>query len=539
MSGRPMPTPEPASARGCVSDDEVAAFMDGQLDPVAVAALELHLTSCPACRRLLSLVVRASQSVAPAGAEPAPAHDVVLAPGVRVGRFVVLEPVGAGAMGTVYAAHDPLLHRKVALKVLRREELESLGGTSRRDRLRYEAQAMAQLAHPNVVTVHDVLAVGERIVVAMELVDGPTLASWIREAPRNWREILKVLLAAGEGLAAAHAAGLVHRDFKPDNVFIGRDGRVRVGDFGLAHEQSFAPATGEPGATPTRTHGMAGTPYYMAPEQFLGQPTNAAADQFSFCVTAYKAITGEHPFAGDSFETLARAVSEGRLRHARPPKRLPRWLFTVLRRGLAVHPADRYPSMQALLAALAAGPRQARVRRGALACVLVAACGITFAIAHQVSTREPAVVHVRAPPDGRYHFVQAGSRKCLDVDRGGTADGTGVQQWPCGRGPAQAFAVEDQGNGTHRLLDVHSSQCVDVYGSGTADGTIIQLWTCNNTMAQSFVLEARSDGALRLRNRASKKCLRIDGGSSEDGAMVRLWHCDGSDAEWWYPKAEE
>jgi eukaryotic-like serine/threonine-protein kinase len=233
------------------------------------------------------------------------------------------------------------------------------------ERLRREAQAMAKLAHPNVVTVHEVDTVGERIYIAMELVEGQTFGAWMREQPRGWREIVAKLMPAGEGLAAAHEAGLVHRDFKPENVFVGKDGRVRVGDFGLARPAS----PNEPPSTDglkaaavegphTQTGSLVGTPFYMAPEQFLGHPVDARTDQFSFCVALYVAIVGEHPFGGGALEDMARAVCQGQLRPPPRPDPLPRWLRRVLARGLAVDPEDRYPSMKALLGALGRDPRR-------------------------------------------------------------------------------------------------------------------------------------------------------------------------------------
>jgi hypothetical protein len=380
---------------GCLDPDDVVAFLHARLDPASLRTLEHHVSGCTECRELLSALAR--DEAAPTGAMPGASgehgEDIALActvpwaephpdlpQGARVGRYIVATKLGAGAMGVVYAAHDPELDRRIALKILRPGRF--VGGEREfvRDRLRIEAQAMAQLAHPNVVTVHDVGSVDDQIFIAMELVDGQTLASWLAAAPRDWRAVVAAFLAAGRGLAAAHTAGMVHRDFKPENVLVGHDGRVRVGDFGLARmlgteasdRSDERPGADRAGGSENLTGSLVGTPYYMAPERFLCRAADARSDQFSFCVALYAAIARQHPFAGTDVEGVVEAVAEGRLR--RPPARsvLPRTLLRVLRRGLATDPADRYPSMDTLLEAL--GREQGK--RGselALAAVLVAA----------------------------------------------------------------------------------------------------------------------------------------------------------------------
>jgi len=189
-----------------------------------------------------------------------------------VGRFEIRAQVGAGGMGVVYRAHDPSLQREVALKLLHPDAARS---PERRARLLREARAMAKIAHPNVIHVYEVGSIGEHDFVAMELVDGPTLAGWMKEGDRDWQAVLRVFLLAGRGLQAAHAKGLVHRDFKPSNVLLTSDGRVMVTDFGLAvaaREDQAAPSdSADDNATATtRTGAIAGTPAYMAPEQFAG-----------------------------------------------------------------------------------------------------------------------------------------------------------------------------------------------------------------------------------------------------------------------------
>jgi eukaryotic-like serine/threonine-protein kinase len=249
-----------------------------------------------------------------------------------LGRFRVLERLGEGGMGVVYAAYDPDLDRGVALKVVR------VAGD--RDAALAESKALARLSHPHVVPIYDVGLDGDHVYIAMELVRGETLRAW--QNGRSARDVLDAYRQAGQALEAAHAAGLVHRDFKPDNAIVGRDGRLRVVDFGLACEAAIDGAA--EGAV------IAGTPRYMAPEQARGAPVTTAADQYSFCVALGEALTPESSSP------------------------LPRWLIPVLQRGLADDPADRYPSMSDLLRALARDP--ARVRRWRLGLALSLALGV-------------------------------------------------------------------------------------------------------------------------------------------------------------------
>ena len=285
------------------------------------------------------------------------------APPAKIGRFTLLARIGRGAMGDVYAAHDPLLDRKIALKLLRPG-----AGVDAHERgwLLHEARAAARLAHPNVVAIHDVGELGDDdggIYVAMEFIAGMTLRAWLRERGSR-AQILDVFVHAGRGLAAAHEAGVVHRDFKPENVLICRgDGgrlRVRVVDFGLARVVGH-------GAPETAT-GVAGTPAYMAPEQHRRGPVDARADQFSFCVALHEALTGRHPFGADEpgaggERVLARILAQER---PRGDQATPGWLRRVLRRGLMATPSARYASMQDILRELEATPTRRR-RRGLLA----------------------------------------------------------------------------------------------------------------------------------------------------------------------------
>lgn len=295
----------------------------------------------------------------------------------RIGRFAVLRKLGEGGMGAVYSAYDEELDRRVAIKVVRGA---LAGDTLGHARMQREAQAMARLSHPNVVQVYDVGMHAGELFIAMEFVRGVTLERWEEAIDRGSEagigEIVAMYRQAGEGLAAAHAVGLVHRDFKPENVLVGEDGRARVLDFGIAAASGAEGAPrGREGRSGggggggllasdlTQTGSVMGTPAFMAPEQFLARPTDARTDQFSFCVSLYSALYGEEAFGGDSFVSRQAAVCGGEIADAPPGAKVPGWLRAVLLRGLQVLPEERFPSMAALLAALAADPEAARGRR--------------------------------------------------------------------------------------------------------------------------------------------------------------------------------
>ncbi|MDC0675579.1 serine/threonine-protein kinase [Nannocystis radixulma] len=300
---------------------------------------------------------RATARAALFGGEPEP---------VQVGRYTLLRQVGVGGMGTVFAAYDQQLGRTVAVKLMHRDRGQG------RARLLREAQALARLSHPNVVAVHEVGAVGDRVFVAMEFVEGRTLEDVMHpnDGPRRpWQQLLPLLIQAGRGLAAAHAAGIVHRDFKPSNVMVGADGRVRVVDFGIARTDVWD----EPDTIPedqasrtlarlTVTGGVMGTPRYMSPEQFRGEPVDARSDQFSFCVVLYEALHGQGPFAARTLSELAEVVSSGNVRPPPSNSGVPRRIEQAIRRGLAATPAARYPSMEALLVGLSLEPSARRGR---------------------------------------------------------------------------------------------------------------------------------------------------------------------------------
>jgi len=356
----------------CPTADDLGAFAEGAVSADHAALIERHLDRCAACRRLVSTLAAAGSSDDVAMLATVPTLPAATGggphQGQRLGRFTLVRRLGEGGMGEVWAAHDPELDREVALKLLHVEAL-SLDDDARA-RLRREAQAMARLTHPNVVRIYELASDGELVFCAMELVDGVTLRDWLGTR-RPWREVLAVLLDAGRGVAAAHAAGLVHRDVKPDNILIARDGRTLVGDFGLAKLIDLGATEPVPaslrgalasGSVRTRTGAMVGTPLYMPPEQLDGGDVDALSDQFSFCVSMYEALFGARPYDGATLDALAAAVRKG----AAPPadrRDVPRPLVRCILRGLATDKHARWPSMDALLAAIeraAAAPRRRR-----------------------------------------------------------------------------------------------------------------------------------------------------------------------------------
>lgn len=354
-------------------------------------------------------------------------HELAnLTRGTLIGRYVVLNKIGSGGMGVVYAAYDPELDRKVAVKVLVVGFSGGGGRTEGRARLLREAQALAKLSHPNVVSIYDVGTVDDRVWLAMEFVDGMTLGAWLKAKPRGWREIRDVLVAAGRGLAAAHKKGMLHRDFKPDNVMVGVDGRVRVMDFGLAradedaagaeamsrlYESAIQEATSISGnltgsarsasglmnSDVTRAGALLGTPAYLAPEIFRGDRWSASTDQFAFCVTLWEALYGERPFDGDNLVELATHVLEGTMRPPPRANKVPGWLRRVCLRGLAVDPDRRFADMPAVLAALQRDPAQARWRIGVgLATLALLAGGWTWQYLGERKAREDCLAQADA-----------------------------------------------------------------------------------------------------------------------------------------------
>ncbi|HEX4422084.1 MAG TPA: serine/threonine-protein kinase [Kofleriaceae bacterium] len=408
----------------CLDANAVQDLMSGTLDAAARGDAIAHLDGCADCRDLISLLARevagAARPAAPraaaraadalldtqdsdagkpsqlglmstaavggaaggaaAGGAAGAAIDIrprrIESPSMTgriLGRYTLTDRLGVGAMGVVYRADDIGLGRQVALKLLHRPD-EALT-----ERLVREARSMAQVNHPHVVTVYDVGVTDGLTYIAMELVPGTSLRHW-QQQPHSVAEIVAAYIAAGRGLAAAHAAGIVHRDFKPDNCLVGSDGRIRVTDFGLAAARPSAsprPASVELDESHLTASGsVLGTPAYMAPEQFTGGNVEPRTDQFNFCVALHEALYGARPFTGKSFDELGDAVAGGVVRPAPAGSRVSGALRAIVLRGLSVRPGDRFPTMDHLLAELG----RDRARPWRWTAIIAAAVGAALAL---------------------------------------------------------------------------------------------------------------------------------------------------------------
>ncbi|MDP1915015.1 MAG: protein kinase [Myxococcales bacterium] len=349
----------------CLSEEVLQSFSARGLDAEQEAQVNAHVADCSDCRMVLAEFGRGLSGLAQSEpAAPEPARPLLR--GSSLGRYLILEQVGSGGMGAVYGAYDAELDRRVALKLLHQS-----GGEQHRARLVQEARAMARLNHPNVAAIYGVESAGERLFVSMEFIVGETVRQWAARERRSVPEVLDVFLQAGRGLEAAHHAGLVHRDFKPDNIMVRPDARVSVLDFGLARAIGASVAS-EAAARPvsssplTQTGTVLGTLRYMPPEQRQGRPTDARADQFAFCVSLYETLHGALP-GEPSTKTPSVPVA----------------LARGLQRGMAEHSADRYPDMHSLLLQLERV--RAPTRRGqwavvALLAVLAIAASVVVAL---------------------------------------------------------------------------------------------------------------------------------------------------------------
>ncbi len=434
---------------------------------------------------------------------------------LEIGRYVVLRRLGAGGMGIVYLGYDRELDRNVAIKLLRSRHAEGQTQERAAARLLREARALARIEHPNVIAVHEVGTEGDAVFIAMERVQGETLRQWQQEGSHGWREIVELYVQAGRGLAAAHAAGLIHRDFKPSNVLVGDDGdglglRARVVDFGLARAsrseatppedggegddgRGDAPPEVEPArpsasASLTVTGALLGTPAYMAPEQIEGHVADARSDQFSFALALYEALCAERAFAGDSIEALHRAVVAGQRRPTPRGRHLPGWLRRVLDRALSVEPERRFASMLALLRELEAGLGERR-RRG----LLLGGIGLalTAALVGSAVTRP---------------------ERCL----GGAA--AIAEVW----GPQQRSALGQRFRATGKPFAAKAEEQtlrrLDAYA---------EAWAAmhQDACAATHIRDEQSSAALDLRMRC------LDRRRNELGALVTLFTADGMDPQ--------
>ena len=350
------------------------------------------------------------------GAAPAPADET----NIRViGRYVVLRVLGRGGMGSVFAAYDEELDRRVAIKVL-----HGTPDPRRQARVLREAKALARVSHPNVVSVYEVGQHGEDTFIAMEFVEGTTLAAW--ELGRSWEEVLAAYLGAGEGLHAVHEAGLVHRDFKPENVLVSKDGRARVADFGLAKSETEVgeddvgaddsevvrlDRLGRPRLAHLTAAGtVAGTPAFMSPEQYSGLAVGARSNKFSFCVALYKALYRRPPFGGDTVHELQASVVAGRLeaRPETPP--ISRAIHDALARGMRALPESRFATMRELLVALApddaSHPAASPTSRRRFTAAILTFIALTNVV-------PPVVRRVRHVPPTMPPFIVATSLSCV------------------------------------------------------------------------------------------------------------------------------
>ncbi len=415
----------------CPSDVALEAFARGIGDPESRELLATHVRTCADCQaRFLPLALEHSALTQTSFDSPAaklrkrsretpvsldpmlstdpsggledthvsgetPAARVLSTSGVRKGealdRYVILDQLGAGGMGEVYSAWDPVLDRKVAVKVLRADFEGSDVGEELKHRLLREAQSLAKLSHPNVVTVHDVGLAGDRVFLAMEFAEGQTLKKWLEQKPPpSWQRTLEIFLAAGEGLVAAHTQGITHRDFKPDNVVVGSDNRVRVMDFGLAHGQAAQKKDdSQVRRTITQPGAMLGTPAYMSPEALHGRPTDFRSDEFSFCVALFEALYGFRPFAGASPGAIAVEIDQNRVLPTPKDTQVPRRIHQLVLKGLRADPAERFQTMRALLLQLGRrkSSREQQVTLISMAALAVLAAGLTGVVSYRSRTR--------------------------------------------------------------------------------------------------------------------------------------------------------
>ncbi len=402
-----------------------------------------------------------------------------------MGRYLVLDPIGIGGMGVVYAAFDPELGRRIALKVLHTGAMDGVPAAQAnmsRAMLLSEAQAMARLCHPNVASVFDVGMCGNRLFVAMEYIEGKALSAWLREESRSWQEIRDAFVAAGRGLAAAHGAGIVHRDFKPDNVLIGNDSRVRVMDFGLARS-----VDGLVGADFSARFSLAGTPAYMAPEQLAGQLGDALSDQYSFCVALYEAWFHTRSLPGSDNELMSAIEAQARPMPVR--SRPPALQCRCLARGLSRVPRERFLTMNQLIDALASTPRRNLHRWWIAALVSVVMLAGAVVVA------------------GRPESVCTGSRQQASTIWHDSRRGAALQAF---RRTAKPFAMD---------VFVHTSEVIDRWEDQWADA---HQDACEATRVRGD----QSDEVLSLRMACLDRRLR-----QASAFTARLTHADAEVVE--------
>jgi tRNA A-37 threonylcarbamoyl transferase component Bud32/ABC-type branched-subunit amino acid transport system substrate-binding protein len=513
----------PAALGECPPEDLLLEFVEGQARAEAADAIVRHLADCNTCSALVAEIAgEASEGVPPADSsdpeEEGPSSST-LARGDRVGRYVIQELIGVGGMGAVYAARDPSLDRDVALKLLRRSaeeaELES--------RLMREAKAMARLSAPEVITVFDTGWHGKQLFIAMELLRAGDLRRWLETSPRPWRDVLAMYLRAGRGLARAHAAGIVHRDFKPDNVLVDDEGHVRVTDFGLARAvQTSDPAaegaaalegavTSE--ASLTKTGVVVGTPAYMAPEQLDGSPADVRSDVFSFCVALYEGLYGAKPFSGATLKALQRAKVSGEVmvpprRRSSAPERLRRALLV----GLSAAPEDRYASMDELLSALERAARSPKRR--------VAATILTVGVLAGIAVPAGRSAWRRTHPDRSDASSQVAAPVVECTTNRACLDKHGREPWIC--------RATD-----HRCAPLASQDCAPSFEPGDLEADDTQwlgaLFPTRGGQADAFGTSV-ARGVDLARHEVAQALAGVEGGGSGRRARrIALVECDDSE----------
>lgn len=354
----------------CVSEDAIAAIASGSCCESERQTVIRHCENCSHCQQLLaeSLRVQTPRASEPLCATACHASSELLLRGMSVGKYIIVGLIGIGGMGVVYSARDPELDRLVALKLIRPSQ-----DIRRASKLLHrEAQAMARLNHPHVLTVYEVGSFHDYVFIAMELVDGQTVSQWACQQRRSASEIIDVYYQAGLGLAAAHRAGILHRDVKPENILISRNREVFISDFGLAQSSSRQATESLWGTaldaeipdhvTSLSRSGLVGTPGYVSPEVMSGQPASAASDQYGFCVSLFATLFGHLPSASISKGIAARSTHSTRS--------VPRYVRQILSKGLDLDSSKRFGSMDELLLALESGRR----RRGLAQTILLGAC---------------------------------------------------------------------------------------------------------------------------------------------------------------------
>jgi predicted enzyme related to lactoylglutathione lyase len=384
----------------CLTDADLLALAEGLLEPPRKSKVDEHLDACHDCRKLLAEVLRAPREVGRAG--------------VAVGRYILQDVLGAGGMGLVYRAWDPQLERHVALKILRSGRLGERGESE----ILAEARNLARLNHPNVVAVYDAGADNGLLYLVMELIDGQNLRGFLADQKRrDWNGLARTFSEAARGLSAVHEAGLVHRDVKPENVLVGRDGRVRVTDFGLA--------SAEPSPTQGGRAGLDGTPLYLAPERITGQPADARSDQWAFCLMMVEALVGDR---SSSAELLLRLRQDGAGELALPAGsiRPPRRIMRALAQGLESDPRRRLLSMRALVDALE--PR----RSGALwvgAGIAALAMAALLALPRAMESHRPVAAPSSAPWPARGEARHSSASASASATPSPSAAAVGTFRW--------------------------------------------------------------------------------------------------------------